>query len=499
MHKKTKPARTNSCNLQIISGKQSFAGKAGCISRRQFLGIAGMGILSLPMAGCPSPDISKPPKPNVLFIAIDDLNGWVGCLGGHPQMRTPNLDRLAERGVLFTNAHCAAPACQPSRAALLTGIRPATSGIYTLKQRFRKSPVLKRAVTLPQHFRKHGYEVIGAGKIFHGPDPDPKSWDQYWPSKRSTQPNNPKPPNIPVNGIPQTAHFDWGPVDAPVEAMGDWKLADWVIEQLNKKHHKPIFLGCGFFRPHLPWYVPRKYFDRFELDKIILPPVNETDLDDIPQVGKVMANRKNDHRKVIKYNQWRKAVQGYLASVNFIDECLGRVIQGLDSSPYRDNTIIVLWSDQGFHLGEKLHWRKYDLWQEATHVPMIFVAPQVAKPSGRCDEPVNLIDIYPTLIELCGLSKKQQLEGISLLPQLKDPQAERNTPSLTTHERKNHSLRSKRFRYIRYADGTEELYDHDKDPREWDNLAGKPAYDEIKAAMAKYLPEFDAMPVENTM
>ena len=201
-----------------------------------------------------------------------------------------------------------------------------------------------------------------------------------------------------------------------------------------------------------------------------------------------MANRVNDHQKVIKYNQWREAVQGYLASLNFVDECLGRVIQALDSSPYRDNTIIVLCSDQGFHLGEKLHWRKFDLWQEATHVPMIFVVPRMAKSSGRCNEPVNLIDIYPTLIELCGLSKKQQLEGLSLLPQLKDPDAKRNIPSLTTHERKNHSLCSKRFRYIRYADGTEELYDHDKDPHEWNNLAGAKKHESVLRKLRKLVP-----------
>lgn len=437
---------------------------------------------------------SKQPKPNVLFIAIDDLNDWTGCLGGHPDVKTPHLDRLAQRGVLFANAHCPAPACNPSRAAMLTGIRPSTSGVYHNSQPWRRSPVLKDAVTLPQHFMAHGYRVVGSGKIYHGAYPDPASWHEYWPSKIETKPEDPVPPQDkqPLNGIPNTAHFDWGPVDVGDEAMGDWQVADWVIDQLGKKHDEPLFLACGFYRPHLPWYVPKKYFDMYPPDKITLPNVKEDDLDDVPPIGKRMARPDGDHKNVIEHKQWRKAVQGYLASISFVDACVGRVIDALDKSGYRDNTIVVLWSDHGWHLGEKLHWRKFALWEEATHNVMMIVAPGVTKPGGRCAAPVNTLDVYPTLVDLCRLGPRKELEGVSLMPLLKDPQARWNRPALTTHGWNNHSIRSERWRYIRYSDGTEELYDHTKDALEWTNLAKDPKYAEVKRDLARWLPEKNA-------
>jgi arylsulfatase A-like enzyme len=435
--------------------------------------------------------------PNVLFIAIDDLNDWVGCLGGHPDVKTPNLDRLARRGVLFTNAYCAAPACNPSRAALMTGIRPSTSGVYHNSQPWRRSPVLKDAVTIPQHFMAHGYKAVGSGKIYHGRFPDPPSWNEYWPSQTTNRPADPLPPRdkLPLNGLPKTGHFDWGPVDVPPEMMGDWQVADWVIGQLAQSHDKPFFLGCGFFRPHLPWYVPQKYFDMYPVDEVTLPTVNDDDLEDVPEIGRSMARTQRDHARVIKYKQWRKAVQAYLASISFVDECVGRVIDALDRSPYRDNTVVVLWSDHGWHLGEKLHWRKFALWEEATHNVMMFAAPGVTSPGGQCDAPVNLLDIYPTLIDLCDLRQRKELEGVSLLPLLKNPETEWDRPALTTHGRNNHSVRSKRWRYIRYSDGTEELYDHKVDELEWNNLAQDPQHSEIKEDLARWLPRTNVMDI----
>jgi arylsulfatase A-like enzyme len=340
----------------------------------------------------------------------------------------------------------------------------------------------------------HGYSAMGSGKIYHGPFPDPASWNEYWPSQAKNKPNDPMPPRKerPLNGIPGTGHFDWGPLKVPPNEMGDWKVADWVIKRLNTKHDKPFFLGCGFFRPHLPWYVPRKYFDLYPLDTITLPDVNENDLDDIPPAGKKFAKPNKDHAKVLKYNQWRKAVQAYLASISFVDECVGRVINALDKSPYRDNTIIVLWSDHGWHLGEKLHWRKFALWEEATHNVLMFSVPGITKPGQKCTTPVNLIDIYPTLVDICGLIKRPELEGVSLLPLLKDPSTPWDRPALTTYGRNNHSLRSPRWRYIRYADGSEELYDHTKDPLEWKNLASDKKYTKIKKELKQHLPRTNA-------
>jgi len=435
-------------------------------------------------------------KPNVLFIAIDDLNDWIGCLGGHPDVKTPNLDRLAQRGVLFTNAHCSAPACNPSRASLMTGILPSTSGVYNNSQPWRESPALRDTVTLPQHFMAHGYSVVGGGKIYHGGFPDPPSWQQYFPSQKKNKPDDPMPPNRPLNGIPNTAQFDWGPVDMPDDQMGDWQVASWAIDELNKEHDKPFFLACGFFRPHLPWYVPQKYFDMYPADKVTLPNVNENDLDDVPPIGRKIAKPEGDHKKVIDYNQWRKAVQGYLASISFVDTCVGRVIDAFDKSPYVDNTVVILWSDHGWHLGEKLHWRKFALWEEATHNVFMVIAPGVTRPGQRCSRPVSMLDIYPTLIELCNLTPKNELVGRSLLPLLKNPQADWDRPALTTHGRSNHSVRSQRWRYIRYSDGTEELYDHDNDELEWKNLLWpkKPApeHRQIADELAKWLPQINA-------
>ena len=340
------------------------------IDRRQFLASAG---------AMPGYFAAPRDRRNVLFIALDDLNDWIGCLGGHPDVKTPNMDRLAARGVLFTNAHCAAPLCNPSRASLMTGVRPSTSGVYQNNQPMRQSRVLAGAVSLPQYLRNHGYSVTGGGKIYHGGFPDPQSWDDYFPSQQENQPPNPDPPNKPANGIPNAAHFDWSPVDVRMEEMGDYKTAEWVRASLARRHDKPFFLACGIFRPHLPWYVPRRFFDMYPADNITLPDVKENDLGDVPPAGRRMAKPDGDHARVIKHGQWRKAVQGYLASISFADEIVGRVLDGLDAGPNAKDTSIVLWSDHGWHLGEKLHWRKFALWEEATHNVLMVSSPWATK------------------------------------------------------------------------------------------------------------------------
>lgn len=458
-------------------------------TRRQFLGsLAAPAVLGA----------QRGTRPNVLFIALDDLNDWVGCLGGHPGAVTPNLDRLAKRGVLFTSAHCAAPLCNPSRAALMTGIRPSTSGVYLNNQPMRRAPKLAGAVTLTQHFMEHGYRVTGGGKIYHLAYPDPQSWHQYFPSQQRNRPADPAPEEVPANGIPNTAHFDWGPLDVPDSRMGDHQVVDWAAAELNRKHDRPFFLACGIYRPHLPWYVPRKYFDMHPLSKIVLPKVNEHDLDDIPPVGRKFARPQGDHARVTQHGQWERAVQGYLASITFADAQVGRLVDALDRGPHAANTTIVLWSDHGWHLGEKLHWRKFSLWEESTRNVLMISAPGITRPNGQCGRPVNLLDIYPTLIDVCGLKAREELEGRSLAPLLRDPAASWNYPTLTTYQRGNHSVRSERWRYTRYHDGTEELYDHAADPLEWRNLAGKPEHAAVKKELARWMPSADApnAPVE---
>jgi arylsulfatase A-like enzyme len=425
-------------------------------------------------------------RPNVLFIAVDDLNDWVGFLGGYADVKTPNIDRLAARGMMFARAYCSAPACNPSRASLLCGVAPSTSGVYHNNQPWRKG--LPNAVTLPRYFMNNGYTVVGGGKIFHGGFPDSRAWNESF-----HPPRDPQPPNRPVNGLPRTAQFDWGPVDEPDERMADYKIVDWAIEQLGRKREKPAFVAVGLHKPHLPWYVPRKYFDLYPLDTIKRPAAPADDLEDVPAVGRQMARPQADHRRVVDSKNWDKAVQGYLASIAFADAQIGRLIDALDKSPAADRTIVVLWGDHGWHLGEKQHWRKFALWEEATRVPLAIVAPGVTKPGTRCERTVSLIDLYPTLVELCGLPSKSGLEGRSLRPLLADPTMKWDRPVVTTHGRGNHAIRSERYRYIRYHDGGEELYDHQADPLEHKNLAGDPKLAAVKRRLARFLPAADVV------
>ena len=434
-------------------------------------------------------------KRNVLFIAIDDLNDWVGSLGGHPQTRTPNLDKFAASGVNFTSAHCAAPLCNPSRAALMTGLRPSTTGVYQNNQPFRRSERGRESVTLTQHLRSAGYKAIGSGKIYHGGFPDPQSWDDYYPDNKGNDvPRSPVPPaeSRPMNGMPRTAAFDWGPISNTDEDMGDFQVARWVSDQLGKRHSDPMFIACGMTRPHLPWYVPKKYFDMFPHDKIQLPQVKTDDLSDVPPLGVQMAKPLGDHARVVEYGQWKKAVQAYLASIAFCDAMLGKVFRAVETSPKASDTAVVLWSDHGWHLGEKLHWRKFSLWERSTRNLLMMNIPGVTKPGGRCARTVSLMDIYPTLVEALGVPARTDLEGHSLLPLLRDPKAPRREPAITTFGRANHTVRTERWRYIQYRDYTEELYDHASDPNEWTNVAGHPKNAAVKAELRKWLPATDA-------
>lgn len=473
-------------------------------TRRDFLKSIGFGAAAFALFGSTGmarafAGQAQKNKPNVLFISVDDLNDWIGCLGGHPVVKTPNLDKLAQRGVLFTKAYTSAPLCNPSRASLMTGIRSSTSGVYDNRQPWRRSPVLEDAITLPQYFMANGYRVVGGGKIYHHAKDcfDPQSWQDYFPDQSKypgkCMPDHPKHPDFsPGHPVPDGASFSFGPLDIADEKMSDWKVTSWVIKELSKKHNKPFFLGCGIFRPHLAWFVPKKYFDMYPLEKVTLPIINEDDLDDVPPIGKSWAKPNGDHRKITENHLWRRAVQAYLACVSFADACVGRVIDALDNSPYVDTTIIMLWSDHGWHLGEKLHWRKFALWEEATHNVLMIIAPGITKPGGLCKRTVSLLDIYPTLVEICGLEPRKELEGVSLLPLLKNPDVQWQRPALTTYLRNNHSVRSERWRYIRYSDGNEELYDHDNDDLEWNNLAKDLRYVNVKKDLSKWLPNFNA-------
>jgi arylsulfatase A-like enzyme len=421
---------------------------------------------------------AKPARPNVLFIAVDDLNHWVHYLHRNDQARTPNLDRLAQRGVYFTHSYCAAPVCNPSRAALMSGLLPSTTGVYDNSTDWRN--FIPESLPLTTHFRKHGYRVLGAGKIYHDRYARPSEWDDYMP--RGGGDPTPQDPDTGVGGI------KFAPLDCRDEDMQDYRIVSWIIKQLHKKHDKPFFQACGVRKPHMPWNVPKKYYDLYPLEKIQLPPVLDTDLDDIPPVGVKMANPQGDHAAILKSGRWKEAVRGYLAAISFTDMNIGRLIAALDQSPYKDNTIIVLWGDHGWHLGEKLHWRKFTLWEEATRAPLIWVVPGLTRPGSVCERTVDFMSIYPTLCDLCGLPTPKHVEGVSIRALLGKPDAPWTRPARTTYLFYNHTVRTEKWRYIRYHDGGEELYDEVKDPLEWTNLALKPEFAAVKKELAKHLP-----------
>jgi arylsulfatase A-like enzyme len=284
--------------------------------------------------------------------------------------------------------------------------------------------------------------------------------------------------------------MDWAPFPLSEELFADEKVVDWAVGELAMNHDRPLFQAVGIFRPHIPWFVPKQYFDMYPLDEIRLPAERPDWREGLPEAGRQMGQaRRRWHEWIAANDEWKKAVQGYLASISFADAQLGRLLDGLDRSPHKDNTIIVLWTDHGFQLGERETWEKFTLWEESTRVPLLIAAPGVTTPGTRCSRPVSLLDVYPTLVELAGLEPVEgQLEGTSLVPWLRDPSAPKEQPAITTCQGDNHAVRTDRWRYIRYEDGGEELYDHESDPGEFTNLAGRPGYDDVKRELAGWLP-----------
>ena len=438
-------------------------------------------------------------RPNVLMIAIDDLNDWVGWLAGHPQARTPNIDGLAGGGTSFTNAHCQGPICGPSRACLLSGSYPFTTGLY--QQPNNKDMQLDtkhfHGHLLPQYFAQHGYKTLAAGKICHG-YPDIMAFQAYGGKWEGF---GPKPPighrfHYHLPDLPWTGtQTDWGAFPDVDSKMPDHKVAAWAEQQLAKQHDQPFFMAVGFIRPHVPFYVPQKWFEMFPLEDIQLPKVRRDDLEDVPEISRQMHELPKyptmDFLQADNNKQFRLCVQAYLACTAFVDHQVGRVLKALAISQHVENTILVLFSDHGYHLGEKNRVSKHSLWEESTRVPLIIVCPNRYNAS-RSDLPVGLIDIYPTLVELCGLPAKSSNEGVSLVPLMSQAQPEWRHAIPTTYARGSHSLRSRQHRYIRYEDGSEELYDHATDPHEWTNLASSRQHQKMIAQFRRELPQRNA-------
>lgn len=437
------------------------------MSRRAFLkyGLIGAAQLLLnPLAAFPG---SKKKSPNVLFLAIDDLNDWVGALGGHPDAATPNIDRLGNQGVVFSKAYAAAPACCPSRTSIMTGLLPSTLGVYSNNESPWQNHAVERGnsyVTLPECFLRNGYQVHGAGKLFHSFGP---SKSRYWTSYRSRG-NDPKPD--PAAFDHDISKFRWGPLAVDKADMEDWKISEWASSMINSLSDTPFFLGVGLYKPHLPWHVPQKYFDAFPLESINLPTTMPDDVRDLPPIARNLI-RKNEHCSIVEHGLWKSAVQAYLASSMFVDDCVGNIIDALERSRFKDNTIVVLWGDHGWSLGEKKHWHKFALWENTTRTPLIISLPGENKTTFRYADPVSLLDIYPTLIDLCDLKGCQKGEGDSLATILHEPASSRKVPAISVNGPGNFSVRFEKWHFIQYRDGSIELYDISTDPHEWFNIA----------------------------
>ena len=425
-------------------------------------------------------------KPNVLFISIDDLNNWPACLQGHPDAKTPHIDRLAKRGTLFRDAHCQFPLCGPSRASLMAGMLPTSLEFSTHMndESLEERAYEKGTRLLHSYFADHGYETMAVGKICHQHVPE-GSVDHS--GGREPFGPRPKPGYKWVSGSTST---DWAAWPERDDQTADFRSAQWAVERLREQRQEPFILMVGFLRPHVPWFVPQKWFDsQVPVESLSMPPYMRDDWDDIPEFAPSVAKEPQypTTEWAIANKEWENIVQAYLACISFVDDQVGKLLDALDSSPHSDNTMIVLWSDHGYHLGEKGLFKKVTLWDRSTRVPLMIAGPGL--PSGLvCDRVVGLLDLYPTLVDLCGLPANGKNEGRSLKPLLMNPDQEWNYPALTTLFKHNHSVVTESFRYIRYEDDSEELYDRKRDPNEWTNLAGKDELTSVKSQLATYLP-----------
>ena len=455
-------------------------------------------------------------RPNVIFFAVDDMCDWVGPMG-NGQAQTPNMDALAKRGVTFMNAHSPGVYCAPSRTAIFTGRYASTTGCYGTEIYYHDHPDLQ---PLQVSFQRSGYATFGSGKLFHHREGhlDRRGWDEFfvrnqtlrkkgwrietWPmaeNERDVPFPNPFPASVYNAGkqVKGGLFLEWGSIpNEKEEEMADTRRVNYACDILKQKHNKPFFLAVGLYSPHFPNYAPQKYFDLYDRDQIRTPTYKQNDLEDLPaKIRRQKENRKRQHHdKLVKLNAAEDAIHGYLACVSYADAMLGRVLETLENSPYADNTIVVLWSDHGYHHGEKGHWGKHTLWERTSNVPFIWSGPGVSK-MATVDSTVSLIDMYPTFIDLCRLDSVDGLEGRSLAKTLIEPSTANDRdvylPYLTPGA---YAVINQDWRYIHYDDDSEELYNVRKDPNEWNNLASKQSMDRVKEKLRKSVPKTFAPP-----
>ncbi len=445
-------------------------------------------------------------RPNVLFIMSDDLNNSLSCYS-HPLVKTPNIDRLAERGVRFERAYCQFPLCGPSRNSLLTGLHPNSTGIHANSQIFRQT--IPSHHSLPQAFRLEGYFAARIGKLYHYNVPksigtnghdDPGSWElELNPAGCDRMEEEPHIFSLMPGQFGGTLSWYASPKSDQYHTDGLLAAdAEWVLERCARQKDRPFFLAVGFYRPHTPYVSPKPYFDRYpEKDMPVVQGVKE-DQEDLPTPA--LGSYKKEQDKLTDELR-RQCVQAYFASTTFMDAQVGRVLDALDRLGLAENTIVVFTSDHGYHLGEHGLWQKMSIFEESARVPLIIAAPKTGVKGGVAMDPVGLIDLYPTLAQLCGVKGPENLQGQSLVPMLKDPWAKGRGWAVTQVTRGNrqkkdgryfgYSLRTPRWRYTEWAEGKQgrELYDHDTDPRELNNLASDPGHADTVARLSRQLHE----------
>lgn len=453
---------------------------------------------------------ATPARPNVLLILIDDHGPHLHSVLNHrTPVETPNIERLAARGTWFTHAYADSPACCPSRTALLTGVHATRSGVYYNGQAYRRtSTFIAKVKTLPGAFLQAGYLTAGYGKIAHNRfleddigDYTPGCYKMF---NRRTDVTHTDADLLNFI-IPGTRMDFWHPSwscgvlpdewdrNNPKMLQQDTEFANYTIRLLGESHDRPFFVACGFWRPHVSWSVPQRYYDQFPLGNIEIPRgYKPDDLDDLPMPARWLATHRDEHGLIVSHGLWKRSLQAYYASISYVDEQIGRVLSALEAGPNRGNTIIVFAADNGWHTGEKNHWSKFYLSELACQVVFSISVPG-AEPRV-VESPVGLIDLYPTLLSLCGLPAPDThtLDGYNLTPLLTGRATARGAPVLSTYGRGCHSLRNDRFRYTRYRNGDEELYDHEIDPEEWTNLAKDTRYAAVKARFIPWLPVSNA-------
>lgn len=436
-------------------------------------------------------------RPNVLFIAIDDLNTRLGCYG-QERIHSPCIDRLAARGVRFDRAYCQFPSCGPSRASLLSGLRPATTGVLHNKMPLRKH--YPDAITLPQLFRQHGYYVARVGKIFHQAVPtdigtsgsdDPRSWDEVVnPRGRDKEEEDQLTVYTPQLPLPdQMAYLK---AEGKDTEQTDGKVATETIRLLEQHGEEPFFIAAGFYRPHIPYIAPKKYFGLYDLEQTPLPQLPQNYRRRVPPLA--LASTAPWPNFGTTARQARECILAYDACVSFVDAQVGRLLDAVDRLGLAENTIIVLWGDHGYHLGEHGLWRKNSLYEESARAPLIIAAPQVKSEAHDCFRIVEFVDIYPTVAELAGLQPPKNLEGVSLKPLLENPKRKWDRPAFTeVHSLPDvpgRAVRTERWRYVEWGPGAEqgiELYDEENDPRELDNLVDDPDYAPVVAQLKQLI------------